>query len=58
MTGQFSFRRFVLGEHFAGARDDFVRQACEFGDFDAVATVGCAGLNFAQEGDAAAGFFY
>ena len=44
---------FVLVQDLAGAGDDFGGKAGEFGDFDAVAFVGGAGCDLAQEDDAA-----
>ncbi len=48
----------MLGQHLARPRDHFIGQACQLGDFDAVAAVGRARLNFSQENDSAAGFFH
>ena len=49
---------FVLGEDLARSFDDAHRQGGQAGDFDAVASVGCAGFDFAEEQDLIAGFFY
>jgi hypothetical protein len=58
MACELTLGRLVFGQHFTGARDYFVRQARELRHFNAVAAVGRTGLDFAQEGDSAAGFFY
>ena len=50
-------RRLVLGQHFAGSHDYFIRQSCEFRDFDAIALVGGAWFDLAKEDYASAGFF-
>ena len=50
-------RRLVLGQHFAGSHDYFVRQSRELGDFDAITLVGRARLDLAEEDYASAGFF-
>src|SRR5512146_2640615 len=47
---------FVLGQNFARADDDLGRQAGELGDLDAVAAVGGAGFDSAQENDSAGAF--
>ena len=52
------FRRLMLGQHFARSHYDFIRQSCQLGDFDAITLVGRAGLDFAEEDYASAGFFY
>ena len=44
---------FMLGEDFAGALDDRQRKPGELGDFNAVALVGRAALNFAKKDNAA-----
>ena len=44
-------------EHFAGALDHGEREAGEARDLDAVAAVGFAGFDFAQEDDVVAGLF-
>ena len=58
MLCQLPFRRFMFSQHLARPRDHVIRQACEFGDFDAVAAVRSAGLDLAQEDDSASGFFH
>src|SRR5208282_4698684 len=47
----------VLYQDFAGAFDNGAGQAGEAGDFDAVAFVGAAGFDFAEEDDFAGSFF-
>ena len=58
MLREAALGRLVLGQHFAGAHHDFVRQSGQLGDFDSVAAVGCARLDSAQENYASAGFFH
>ena len=55
--GDFVFGAFVQREDFAGALDHAHRQRGEARDFDAVAAVGGAGLDSAQEEDLIAGLF-
>ena len=49
---------FVLCQDLAGSFDDAHRERGQAGDFDSVAAVGCAWLDFAQKQYLIAGFFY
>jgi hypothetical protein len=56
--GFFGDEVFVLGQDLAGAFDYAHGQRGQAGYFDAVAAVGCAGFDLAEEQDLIAGFFY
>ena len=53
MVGEAALGRFVLGQYFACAHYDFVRQSSQFRDLDSVAAVGCARFDAAQIATAA-----